>query len=144
MEYIREQQDSIKLLKDINYESKMAGVSKEYSALDKAEEELIECLVEVRKLKSHYNEIKVKRKKLDSESRKKVIENLIDEIGDIYVDLFIGISSIFPEITYNKINNRIESKIDKYQKVVDKVSRKTNIKRAYDITLTVTTDEETS
>jgi hypothetical protein len=132
MEFIKKPEDACHLLEEISKRSKMKGVSPEYTALDKAEEELIECLMEVRKLKSHYNEIKVNRKELTSDTRNKVILNLIDEIGDIYVDVFIGIPSTIPGIEYAAINKRITDKIKKYQKVINKLDIKYNIKRGYE------------
>jgi hypothetical protein len=114
----------------------MDGVSKEFTALDKAEEELIECLIEVRKLKSHYNDIKIERKNLTDETRNTVIMSLIEEIGDVYVDLFIGLSSVIPEITYKAINERIKYKLKKYKKVIKTLDYNDaygTIKRGYDI-----------
>jgi hypothetical protein len=132
LEYIKESKQASLLLYEISTRSKMPGVSKEFAALDKAEEELVECLMEVRKLKSHFNEIKITRKKLNFESRKKVIDNLIEEIGDIFVDVFIGIPSVIPEIDYYAIDARIKYKLKKYKKIIDMLNNY-NIKRGYDI-----------
>jgi hypothetical protein len=130
--YIKEVEDANSLLAEISSRSKMNGVSREFTALDKAEEELIECLMEVRKLKSHYNEIKVTRKELTKETKNKAIEALIEEMGDIYVDVFIGIPSVIPEISYPAINKRIKYKLNKYMKVIDKLNQGYTIKKSYE------------
>jgi hypothetical protein len=98
--------------------SRMPGTSKEYAALDKAEEELEECLIEVRKLKSHFNEMKVERKGLTEESKKKTIAALIVEMGDIFVDVFLALPVIIPSIKLFKVDQRIGQKLQVYLNVL--------------------------
>jgi hypothetical protein len=98
--------------------SRMPGTSKEYAALDKAEEELEECLIEVRRLKSHFNKMKVERKGLTEESKRKTIAALIEEMGDVFVDVFLALPAIIPGIKQFKIDQRIGRKLNIYHDVL--------------------------
>jgi NTP pyrophosphatase (non-canonical NTP hydrolase) len=104
--------------------SKLSSLSKmttvpddKYYALDKVEEELIECFSEVRRLKKHYDTIKVARKSLNDDTYKATLHSLIEEMGDVFVDLFLYLPSVI-DIDNDLLNERIEKKIAAYEKVL--------------------------
>jgi hypothetical protein len=106
-----------KMLRILARLSKMDGISDEYGMLNKVEEELIECLVEVRRLKNHYDEIKAARKNLDDVSLVETIDHLVDEMGDVYTDLFLFLPSVI-EIDGGMLNSRINKKLNVYERVL--------------------------
>jgi sugar-specific transcriptional regulator TrmB len=101
--------------------SVMPNVPKEFTHLDKAEEELEECLLEIRKVKTHFNAMKAERKKLNSKTREKAISKLIDEIGDVFVDVFMCLPISIPEISLESIDRRIDEKIGHYSQVLERL-----------------------
>jgi hypothetical protein len=102
--------------------SRMPDVPKEFTHLDKAEEELEECLIEIRRLKNHFNEMKAARKDLNEGTKKEAIDDLIKEIGDVYVDLILCLPLVIPEISIDKINERIAEKIAVYARALDRLN----------------------
>jgi hypothetical protein len=104
--------------------SVMPDVPKEFTHLDKAEEELEECLMEIRKVKTHFNAMKAERKRLNDQTKEKAINKLIDEIGDIYVDIFMCLPVIIPKISLERIDERINEKLNHYFAVLERLKNK--------------------
>jgi hypothetical protein len=95
----------------------------EITALEKAEEELIELLAEIRKLKNCFSPVKSKRKGYTEKTRSEIIDNVVKEIGDVIVDVVYGLSTIIPLINVDFINEAAENKFEKYKKVVERLKK---------------------
>jgi NTP pyrophosphatase (non-canonical NTP hydrolase) len=113
------------MLNKLSRVSKISGVSHQYCALNKVEEELTECLMEVRRLKNHYDEIKIARKHLNLDTHKKTVKNLIEEMGDVYNDLFLYLPSVI-DIDNDALNKRIRKKLEIYENVLKETTYKIN------------------
>jgi hypothetical protein len=95
----------------------------EITALEKAEEELIELLAEIRKLKNCFSPVKSERKGYTEDTKIAVTDNVIKEIGDVIVDVVYGLSTIIPLINVDLINKAVENKFEKYLEVMNKVMK---------------------
>jgi NTP pyrophosphatase (non-canonical NTP hydrolase) len=108
------------MLRTLSRVSKIEGISDEYYMLNKVEEELLECLMEVRRLKNHFDEIKAARKGLNNTSFESTKSALLDEMGDVYTDLFILLPSLI-EIDNSKLNDRVKHKLSVYEDVLNRI-----------------------
>jgi NTP pyrophosphatase (non-canonical NTP hydrolase) len=108
------------MLKTLAITSKNKNESRQYAALNKVEEELIECLTEIRRVKNHFDETRSKRKNLNVDTYHTAIDALIDEMGDVYLDLFLYLPSII-EISDEKLEERIKYKLDRYKLILTDV-----------------------
>jgi hypothetical protein len=111
------------IIRDLIHESRLPSPesSAEITAIEKAEEEVIELLASLRFLKNHYSPVNSVRKGYAEETRLHAVKEIIDEIGDIIVDAAYALSVIIPDISIPKINARVKSKIDKYRKVSETI-----------------------
>jgi hypothetical protein len=115
----------INILNEIIYKSRLPSKesSIEITAIEKAEEEVIELLFALRRLKDNYS-LKSIRKNYDKVSRLRAFDAVIEELGDVIVDAIYGLSVTLapPGILY-RINERIRSKFAQYKAVLDEYDK---------------------
>jgi hypothetical protein len=71
-------------------------------------------------VKNHFDEIRCKRKNLNLDTYEKAIDALIEEMGDVFVDIFLNLPSD-NNIPIYKINQRIDEKLKIYESILNRV-----------------------